>query len=233
MHLHTFPLLDKPPDIVNSKMNTTALLYAFGTVLCWGVYSVFLHMGSVFMGQGSSGPPDLTGNRMKAFLLVGVAYFLVAIVGPLIVMKMRGTPWTFPTLGWSWSLIAGLMGAIGAFFLLMALSSGRSPMESKNVLPLIVPAIVFAGAPIINVIVSTTKEGNWSYAGWKFFVGIILAAAGTAMVMEFKPVPPKADAPMVTPAAPKGPELISAPPKTARAFPAGYQDVSKQQYFIS
>ncbi len=205
-------------------MNITALAFAFGTVLCWGVYSVLLHMGSVGMGQGASGPPDLTGNRMKAFLLVGIAYFIVAIVGPIIVLKLRGTPWTFPTAGWSWSLVAGFMGAIGAFFLLMALSSGRTPLESKSVLPLLVPAIVFAGAPIVNVLVATTKEGNWSYASWKFFVGILLAAIGTVMVMEFKPVPPDKPA-----SAPANSAAETPAPKAA----SNYGDVSKKTYHIS
>lgn len=216
-------------------MNTTALLFAFGTVLCWGVYSVLLHMGSVEMGKGAAGPPDLTGNRMKAFLLVGIAYFLVAIVGPVLIMKARGTVWNFPTAGWAWSFVAGIAGAVGAFFLLMALSSGRSPTESRYVLPLIVPAIVFAGAPIVNTLVSTTKEGNWSYVNWKFIAGIILAATGTAMVMKFKPAP---EAP--TPAsAPVGPGASQAAKSTAfhpapvRSAAAGYIDVATRQYHVS
>lgn len=211
-------------------MNTTALIFALGTVFCWGVYSVLLHMGSVGMGQGTSGPPDLTGNRMKAFLLVGIAYFLVAIVGPILVMKFRGTAWTFPTAGWSWSLVAGLAGAVGAFFLLMALSSGRSPEESKNVLPLIVPAIVFAGAPIVNTIISTTKEGNWPYANWKFFVGILMAAAGTAMVMKFKPTPVKAP---VAPAAQQAAPSASQASNATSPADAKRNEVIRQKYNIS
>lgn len=215
-------------------MNTTALLFALGTVLCWGVYSVLLHMGSVEMGKGMPGAPDLTGNRMKAFLLVGVAYFIVAIVGPLIIMKMRGTPWTFPTAGWAWSFVAGLAGAVGAFFLLMALSSGRDPMESRYVLPLIVPAIVFAGAPIVNTLVSTTKEGNWGYVNIQFIAGIILAAAGTAMVMKFKPAPPVQAAPAGAPAVP-GQSKVSqfAVPAPVRSVAPGYVDVTTRSYYVS
>lgn len=172
-------------------MNNTALMYSLATVICWGVYGVILHMGSAGMGKG-----DLVGGRMKAFLLVGVAYFLVAIVGPVIIMKLRGTAWTFPTAGWTWSLVAGLMGAFGAFFLLMALSSGATPAESK-ILPLLVPAIVFAGAPVVNAVLATTKDGNWPHAGWKFFLGIFLTMIGTILVMKFKPTPP---APAAAPA---------------------------------
>ena len=216
-------------------MNSTALLFAFGTVLCWGFYSVLLHMCSVEMGKGSAGPPDLTGNRMKAFLLVGIAYFIVAIVGPLIIIKARGTAWSFPTAGWSWSLIAGIAGAVGAFFLLMALSSGRSAAESKYVLPLLVPAIVFAGAPIVNTLVSTTKEGNWGYVNWKFIAGIVLAAAGTAMVMKFKPSPPATPVPAAAQASPGAAKSESGPVVrgTARAVAPGYADVTTRTYHVS
>jgi len=213
-------------------MNNTALLFAFGTVLCWGVYSVILHMGSVEMGKGAAGPPDLTGNRMKAFLLVGIAYFVVAIVAPVLIMKMRGTAWNFPTAGWAWSFVAGVAGAVGAFFLLMALSSGRSPAESKFVLPLLVPAIVFAGAPIVNTLVSTTKEGNWGYVNWKFIAGIILAAAGTAMVMKFKPTPPQTKSAAVSAPAPAGAKPVYAPAPVRTVAP-GYVDVTTREYHVS
>lgn len=219
------------------NISTTALLYALGTVLCWGVYSVLLHMGSVEMGKGAAGPPDLLGNRMKAFLLVGIAYFIVAIVGPTFIMLAKGTPWKFPTAGWSWSLVAGLAGAIGAFFLLMALSSGRDATESRFVLPLIVPAIVFAGAPIVNTLVSTTKEGNWAYVNWKFVAGIALAAAGTAMVMKFKPTPPPKPTAMTAPAPARTglPAHITtaAAPAPIRQVAPGYADVTTRQYYVS
>lgn len=215
-------------------MNTTALLFALGTVLCWGVYSVLLHMGSVEMGKGM--PPDLLGNRMKAFLLVGVAYFIVAIVAPVLILWAKGTPWVFPRAGWAWSLVAGIAGAVGAFFLLMALSSGRSMQESRFVLPLVVPAIVFAGAPIVNTLVSTTKEGNWGYVNWKFVAGIVLAAAGTAMVMKFKPAPPET-APAKAAAAPatglSSKSLITAQAPVVRSVAPGYVDVTTRQYFVS
>ncbi len=213
-------------------MNTTALAFALGTVLCWGIYSVMLHMGSVGMKplgllDGKPVPPDLLSLRMKAFLQVGIAYFIVGVIIPLIIIWMRtpaevteatrlaGRGWQFPSLGLNWSFAAGMAGALGAFFLLMAISAGTTK-EENMLLPLIVPAIIFAGAPIVNTIVSTTKEGNWPYATWKFFLGMILAAAGTAMVMKFKPVPLPPEA-----------------PKAAIAIPAGYGDVTQRTYHIS
>ena len=230
-------------------MNTVALLFALGTVLTWGVYSVMLHMGSVGMKptgllEGKPVAPDLLSLRMKAFLLVGVAYFVVAVIIPLIILKVRnpgdpsaaeqlaGRTWVFPTIGWTWSLTAGFAGALGAFFLLMGLSSGRTPEENK-ILPLLIPAIVFAGAPIVNALVSTTKEGNWQYANWKFFLGMVMAAAGTYMVMEFKPTAPAPSPAKPAAAAPAAPQTQpESAPKVSQAFPSGYSDVRKTNYDI-
>lgn len=210
-------------------MNNTALLYALGTVVTWGLYSVLLHKGS--MAMAIPGAPDFLGSRMKSFLLVGIAYVIVAIVGPILVMKFKGTPWSFPTAGWSWSLVAGMAGAIGAFFLLMALSSGRSPAESK-ILPLLVPAIVFAGAPIVNAIVSITKEHLWAKTPPAFYIGILLAGAGAAMVMKYRPMGGPAPASTTVPAALEAPAL----PRQASGSvlrPGGFSDVTTRAYSVS
>lgn len=213
-------------------MNTTALLYALGVVVTWGLYSVLLHKGS--MAMTPEGPPDL-GSRMKSFLFVGVAYLIVGIVGPLLIMRAKGTPLVFPTAGWSWSLVAGLSGAIGAFFLLMALSSGKSPEESK-ILPLLVPAIVFAGAPIVNAIVSIAKDSLWGRTPPLFYCGILLAGAGAAMVMKYRPMPTPAAKPGAKPAAAAVSTPSAAPAATAAATvirPGGFVDVTTRAYFVS
>ena len=66
---------------------------------------------------------DKENGRIMAFLWVGLAYFLTAVVAPLIILKLKGGNiafWTFPTKGWQWSLIAGTLGAIGALGVLLA-----------------------------------------------------------------------------------------------------------------
>jgi hypothetical protein len=40
-------------------------------------------------------------------------------------------------------------------------------------------------------LVSTTKEGNWSYVNWPFVLGIALAAVGGYMITKHAPKPPK------------------------------------------
>src|SRR5881628_1482689 len=89
------------------------LAFAFLTVVSWGVYGVFLHTGQVAM-------QDAVNGRYKAFLFVGIAYFLTAVLAPLLVLVVRGASWQFPSGGMLWSLIAGIAGAIGAFCVLLA-----------------------------------------------------------------------------------------------------------------
>jgi len=209
-------------------MNTTALSYALGTVVCWGLYSVLLHKGSMLM---ATGPVDV-GSRMKAFLMVGIAYLVVGIVGPMAVMKAKGVALTFPGPGVIWSLLAGFAGAVGAYFLLMGLSSGTNKAESMS-LVLLVPAIVFAGAPIVNAIVALTKDSLWGYTPWQFYAGILLAAAGVAMVMKFRPLsapPTPAPVPAVSAQIAPFPSLGS--PVLSVVAP-GYVDVTTRTWFVS
>jgi hypothetical protein len=63
-------------------------------------------------------------------------------------------------------------------------------MPSPAYVPVIM-SIIFAGAPMVNALVSTTKEGNWSYVRWPFVLGIALAAIGGYMITKHAPKPPK------------------------------------------
>ncbi len=160
----------------------TWLYYALMTVLFWGIYGVLLHTGQL----GMSDPAD---GRYKAFLIVGVAYFLTAIVAPLVVLKLSGATWSFPMKGVGWSLAAGIAGAIGAFGVLLAFGARGSPA--------VVMAIVFAGAPIVNAIVAMSLHppaGGVASIRWPFFAGILFAALGGCLVTLYKP-PPAPSAP--------------------------------------
>src|SRR5881296_686424 len=127
------------------------LAFAFLTVVSWGVYGAFLHTGQVTM-------QDPVNGRYKAFLFVGIAYFLTAVLAPLLVLLTKGAAFRGYTSGGSWwSLIAGMAGAIGAFGVLLAFGAKGKPPE--------VMAIVFAGAPVVNALVSlliTRQELEWS-----------------------------------------------------------------------
>jgi drug/metabolite transporter (DMT)-like permease len=166
------------------------LVFALLTVFSWGVYGVMLH-------QGQMGMNDKENGRFMAFLYVGIAYFLVAIIGPIVVLKLQGGRLDFlnyPPKGLWWSLIAGVFGAIGAFGVLLAFGAKGSPA--------VVMSIVFAGAPVVNAfysLITHPPAGGWGSIKPQFYLGILLAALGGTLVTYYKPAPTApAKAPAVT-----------------------------------
>ncbi len=159
------------------------LLFALMTVASWGLYGVFLHSGQMQM-------KDPVTGRYKAFLFVGIAYFLIAVLAPLAVLWLKGATWQFTAGGMTWSLLAGTVGAIGAFCVLVAFGAGGSPS--------VVMSIIFAGAPIVNAIVALSLHppaGGIRALPLPFVLGIVLAAVGGCLVTLYKPPPARAGHP--------------------------------------
>ncbi len=182
----------------------TWLLFALLTVACWGVYGIYLH-------KGQMGMADMANGRYKAFLYVGIAYFLVAVLAPLVMLRLYGKAgdtnfFAYPGTGKMWSLIAGIVGAVGAFGVLLAF--GAAPQPKAAYVP-VVMSIIFAGAPIVNAIVSMFMQHGPAESQlvvkWQFWAGIIIAAVGGSLVALYKPeaAPQKPAAPpaVVEPAA--------------------------------
>ena len=170
------------------------LVFALMTVVSWGVYGIFLHTGQMEM-------KDAVNGRYKAFLFVGLAYFLTAVLAPLALLMMRGADWNYPRSGMLWSLIAGIAGAAGAFCVLLAFGAKGTPA--------VVMSIVFAGAPVVNAIYSIVQHppaGGWGSIRPQFYLGIVLAALGGCLVTFYKPNPPapkaKTASVEITPASP-------------------------------
>jgi len=178
----------------------TWLVFALMTVVSWGVYGVFLHTGQTSMAGG-----DPAGARYRAFLFVGIAYFLTAVLAPLALLMLKGSAFTgYTAKGMGWSLVAGIVGAIGAFGVLLAFGAGGKPG--------VVMSIVFAGAPVVNAVYSLFLHPPAAGMGsikWQFYLGIMLAAVGGCLVTFFKPPPP-------APAKPKPAmaQAASAPPSS-------------------
>ena len=172
----------------------TWLAFALMTVVSWGVYGVLLHTGQLAMA-------DPVNGRYKAFLFVGLAYFLTAVLAPLAVLVANGASWQMPAKGMGWSLVAGIAGAVGAFCVLLAFGAKGSPA--------VVMSIVFGGAPIVNAIVAIAMHppaGGWSAVKWPFVLGLLLAAAGGCLVTLYRPMP--APAASARPAAVPTPETL-------------------------
>jgi hypothetical protein len=99
-------------------------------------------------------------------------------------LLVRGASWTFTGGGVGWSLLAGIVGAVGAFSVLLAFGAKGTPA--------VVMSIVFAGAPVLNAIYSLVLHppaGGWSKLPLPFVLGIILAAVGGCLVTLYKPGP--------------------------------------------
>ena len=153
----------------------TWLLFAVMAFSSWGLYGVCLHTGQIAMGDPDAG-------RFKAFLFVGLAYLVVAVAGSAAMLVLKGAAWSFPAKGVIWSTAAGLVGAIGAFGVLLAFGVGGTPA--------VVMSIVFAGAPIVNAIVGIAMHppaGGLGALRWPFVLGIVMAAAGATLVTLYKP----------------------------------------------
>ncbi len=153
------------------------LFFSFITVVSWGLYGIFLHNGQLGMA-------DPVNGRYKAFLFVGVAYFVTAVLAPLAMLMAQGASWQFPAKGLWWSLVAGILGAIGAFGVLLAFGAKGTPA--------VVMSIVFAGAPVVNAVVAAILHppaGGWGSVRWPFFAGLVLAAVGGFLVTFYRPNP--------------------------------------------
>ena len=153
------------------------LSYALLTVAAWGVYGIFLKNGQLLM-------KDPVMGRYKAFLFVGIAYFLTAVLAPLVFLWLKGSTWSFTAGGSIWSLVAGIVGAIGAFCVLLAFGAKGTPS--------VVMTIVFAGAPVLNALYSLALHppaGGWQKLPLPFVLGLVLAAVGGCLVTLYKPAP--------------------------------------------
>ncbi len=153
-----------------NRMYVIAAILA--TAVCWGAYGPTLHKGSLAMGH----------SRLRPFLCVGIAYFAIAVVVPLIVLRTSGDTgqWTIP--GTWWSLAAGAAGALGALGIIFAFRFGGRP---DYVMPL-----VFGGAPVVNAFLAIYLAGTWRQVSPIFLAGLILVAVGAMTVLASIPRPP-------------------------------------------
>lgn len=162
-------------------MKWTVLAFVAGAALSWGMYVNTVHEATAKLG-----------SNLRAFLMVGLAYFLTAVLIPgffIFVLKSDPTVKAGTAANWNaspmlWGLAAGTAGAAGALCVIFAVKAA-GPGGAIYVAPL-----VFAGAPIINTIGSITIFAHGKKTGlpnaW-FFLGILMAAGGAALVMLNKP----------------------------------------------
>ncbi len=140
------------------------------TVVSWGTYIPTLHKGQV----------ALNGSGVHAFMMVGVAYLLVAIAVPGVIIARAGSWAAFTPTGMGFTIAAGTLGAIGALGIVFALVNGGRPN--------VVPPLVFAGAPVVSVFVAALYNPPEQSPSPVFYLGILMAAVGAWLVLTYRPV---------------------------------------------
>jgi hypothetical protein len=144
------------------------IVFVAGAVLSWGLYGPALHRGQTALG-----------NPLRALLCVGFAYFLIGVLVPVAALAAQGELRGFTRTGITVATVAGTLGALGAVCIIWAFRAGGTPLY---VMPL-----VFAGAPIVNVMYSMWQHPPKTAPSPLLYVGFLLAAAGAYLVLSNKP----------------------------------------------
>lgn len=145
------------------------MLFVLGALSAWGCYVPTLHAGQA----------AFKGGAIRAFLCVGGAYFLTAVLAPLGLLAARMEPWEFNLRGVSLSTFAGCLGATGALCMILALKFGGTP--------LVVAPLVFGGAPVVNAFVSMSLHRPSSAPVPAFYLGLLMVGVGAFLVLRYRP----------------------------------------------
>ena len=157
-----------PADVSRRERRMTWVLFVAGAILSWGLYGPALHRGQAALG-----------NPLRALLCVGLAYFLIGVLVPVVALTAQGELRGFTTRGVIGATLGGTLGALGAVCIIWAFKSGGSPLY---VMPL-----VFAGAPVINVIYTMIQHPPKTAPSPMLYVGFLLASVGAGLVLYNKP----------------------------------------------
>src|ERR1043166_892822 len=98
------------------------ILFALGAALSWGLYGPALHRGQLALGN----------NPMRALLCVGVAYFLIGVLVPVVSRSAQGELNGFTIKSSAGALIGGALGAVGAICIIFAFRSGGGDRKSTR-----------------------------------------------------------------------------------------------------
>lgn len=168
-------------------------IFAALTAFCWGLYGPTL-------AKARTADPDL--SPFKPYVAIGVAYLLIAIVGGVVGMWIKGDNFEFTGLGARWGMIAGTLGALGALTLTLSMFTGGARIP-HSVMP-----IVFGGAVTVSALYTIYSSGGKMHSTPMLWVGIAVMLVAVVIITRNTPhaaPPPKPGeaaktAPVATPA---------------------------------
>jgi hypothetical protein len=168
--------------------------------LSWGVYVPVIFFGGSELGF--PGRPPSAASRFMAILCVGVAYFLIGVLLPLVLFATGTQKWADVNVnvnGLIFSGLAGVAGAVGAICVVFATTSAVAEARAADLPPstykVFIAPLIFGLAPVINVLVSmvwhpqpgkTWMHFAFEMPSWKLVVGIVLVGLGAALVLFSK-----------------------------------------------
>jgi len=155
---------------------TNVLLIVAGiclTVISWGAYGSVLHKSQHLMN----------GSRLRPLLCVGISYFVLAVIIPILIMYKSGFPEQTTPSGWTFSLLAGVCGSVGALGIILSFTFGGKPVF---VMPL-----VFGGAPIVNTAISVLEMDAVGSVNPLFFASLTIVIVGAIVTLVSAPKPGK------------------------------------------
>jgi hypothetical protein len=143
------------------------------TILGWGLYVPMLRWGQVDMS--TTGVPA----RWRPFVCVGLAYFLIGVIVPIVLLSMRGEKGNWSAKGIIYSLLGGTLGALGALGIILAINFGGNPIY--------VAPLVFGSAPVVNAFLTIYLAGKMKEIGPLFLAGLVMVILGATTVLSFAP----------------------------------------------
>lgn len=163
--------------------------------LAWGTYVPLIFYG----GTELTTAPGTIGGRLASILCVGIAYFLLAVVVPVVLMAIRddAEP-AWKTNGLVFSGLAGVAGAVGAICVIFASKAAVDSAKAEGINPatyrIYIAPLIFSLAPAINTLLSLLwhpkPSDPWHFdfemPGWKLPAGIVFVALGTFLVLMSK-----------------------------------------------
>jgi len=189
------------------------LFYVAMAGLSWGTYVPLIFYG----GNELGGRPT---SRVLGILCVGVAYFVIGVLFPIIYLYVMTPADQRPeptSNGLIFSGLAGVAGALGAICVIFATKSAIGAANDAGLNPnsykLYIAPLIFGAAPVINTIVSLVwhpKKGNplgfgleieFNASTLMLLGGIVLVGAGAALVLFSKELSESSKGPAIKPSA--------------------------------
>ena len=151
------------PLRVTMSPKVYGIVFALLTGLFWGMYGPALQTSRV-SGQ----------SPFKPFILIGVAYLLIGILGGIVGILATKDNFHFAPVTVRWGFIAGSLGAFGALTLTLALFKSRAP-------DLVMP-IVFGGATLVSVAIGLWMKQELLSAHPMQYIGTLAVVIGVVLV---------------------------------------------------